>query len=228
MPKRQFGKAIGARSARKLIRDIGGTPDSDLANEFERCVAPLARPDQEIVRLNDGRVLSISYGSANIYASADDFLRLLASVEERSRRRPTHPLGTEFPSGQGLIAAVPRLVQALPTKLHLTAQLLTGSVDSLQHIDDANRRLGGPECLDDPTILTPIVAYVGEVIRRATRGGWEIRPWDFPGADACDRWQPVIVGGNGEVYPTFAIFKELLESGSILARVGYDVAHRSE
>src|SRR5262249_13905139 len=90
-PRRRFAKAIGARSARKLMREIGGGPDQELGGEYERVVAPLARPDQEVVRLNDGRVIWISYGSANIYASVDDYRALLASVEERSRSAWQHP-----------------------------------------------------------------------------------------------------------------------------------------
>ena len=66
MSRRRFGKAIGARSARKLIREIGGAPDPDLIAERERVLdQPLG--NDEIVRLNDGRVLWISYGSADVY-----------------------------------------------------------------------------------------------------------------------------------------------------------------
>jgi len=213
MPQGRFGKAIGTRSARKLMRDIGGAPDRELASEYERRVGSLSRPAEDVVRLSDGRILWISYGSANIYSSADEYRRLLTLVDELSRRKPSPPLGTEFPTGQGFIEAVPRLVQALPGKLHFNAEVLSGSVDSLEHIDRATRRLGGPECLDDPNVLAPIVAYVGEVMRRATGGRWEIRAWDPARADQSCRWQPIIVGVNGEEYPTFAIFKELLESG---------------
>jgi hypothetical protein len=221
-PRRLFGKAIGARSARKLIREIGGHPDQELAAEYERVVAPLARPDQEVVRLNDGRVVWTSYGSANIYASADDYRALLAHVEQSSQQKRQHPLGSEFSNGQAFIKAVPQLVQGLPSKLRLKASTLSGSVESLEDVDRAVGRLGGPECLDDPTILAPIVAYVGEVMRKATGGRWEVRPWQGPSGE--DSWHPVIVGADGREYPTFVIFKELLESGSIRARVGYDIA----
>src|SRR5215467_4574928 len=224
-PGRRFGKAIGARSARKLIREIGGRPDRELAVEYERIVAPLAHPDEEIVRLNDGRVVWVSYGSANIFAGADVYRALLASIEAMSRAKWQHPLGTEFCDGQAFIEAVPQLVQQLPAKLRLKAVNLNRSLESLDHIDRATARLGGPECLDDPVILAPIVAYVGEVMRQATDGHWEVRPWQ--GRAGENAWQPVIVSANGQEYPTFVVFKELLESGSIRARISYDVARPS-
>jgi hypothetical protein len=163
---RRFGEAIGARSARKLIREIGGSPDRELAVAYERIVAPLAHPDEEVVRLNDGRVVWISYGSANIFACADAYRALLASVEAMSQAKWQHPLGTEFSDGQAFIEAVPQLVQQLPAKLRVKAVNLNRSLESLDHIDRETARLGGPECLDDPAILAPIVAYVGEVSGR--------------------------------------------------------------
>jgi hypothetical protein len=225
MARQQFGKAIGARRARKLIREAGGTPDDDLAAEWERVVAPLSRPDETVVRLSDGRILSISYGSARIFASADECLQLLAFVEQQTRRQSGHPLGTAFPGGQGFVPAVPELIATLPGKLHLAAGRLDGSVGSLTRLDAAVRQLGGANCLDDPNVLAPIIAYVGEVVRNATGGRWVIRSWKFPGAVASAQWQAVIIGADGREHPMFAIFKELLEDGSIPARIGYDIGH---
>jgi hypothetical protein len=156
-PRRRFGKAIGARSARKLTREIGGSPDRELAAEYERIVAPLARPHEEVVRLNDGRVIWVSYGSANIYSSSDEYRALLAFVEESSQLKWQHPLGPEFSDGQAFIEAVPQLVQQLPAKLCLKASALNGSVESLEHIDGGAGRLGGPVCLDDPAILSSML-----------------------------------------------------------------------
>jgi hypothetical protein len=224
-PGRRFGRAIGARSARKLIREIGGSPDRELAVEYERIVAPLSHPDEEIVRLNDGRVIWVSYGSANIFACADDYRALLVFVEARRQAKWQHPLGTEFCDGQAFIEAVPQLVQQLPAKLRLKGVNLNRSLESLDQIDRATARLGAPECLDDPALLAPIVAYVGEVMREATGGHWQVRAWQGPAGE--NAWQPIIVGADGQEYRTFAIFKELLESGSIRARVSYDVAHPS-
>ena len=218
-PQRKFGKAIGARSARKLIREIGGSSDYELVAEWERVIGhpPLSRPEQDIVRLKDGRILWIFYNSTNIYTSIDEFRALLAHVDQTAHKMPQHPLAALFPRGRGFIEGVPQLVQELPRKLHLGANALNGGVKSLDYIDKATRHLGGPEILEDPPILASIVAYVGEVMRKATDGRWAIRNGEGPDADLG--WQAVIVGANGRDYPVFVIFKELLESGSVRAVV---------
>jgi hypothetical protein len=87
----------------------------------------------------------------------------------------------------------------------------------------AARRLGGHNFFQDPAILAPSVAYVGEVMREATDGHWEIRSWDFYGGEDSDRWELVIVGANGRDYHPFGIFKALLERGSVWARVEFDL-----
>jgi hypothetical protein len=222
MVRRKFGKAIGARSARILIREAGGVPDRDLAAEWQRALGYPLGPQEEIVRLDDGRVLHIFHGSANIYASADDARQLLKLVEQVACRQPNHPLGAAFPGGRGFVEAVPRLLAELPGKIGVSASALNGSIESLEHIDKGARRLGGQECLDDPAISAPITAYAGEVMRRTTGGRWTIRN---PGSE--DGWQAVIVTANGREYRTFIIFKELLEGGSIRAVVAYEIGdHR--
>jgi len=221
MSRRPIGKTIRVGRAHQLIRQFGGTTDHQHAAEWERVVGHLSRPDEEVFCLRDGRIVVISYGTARTFASTSEYRELLAYVEEQSRRQRSHPLGARFPRGEGFIEAVPALVQELSAKLRLAPQSLNGTVESLERIDRAARRLGGPEWLDDPTILAPVVAYVGEVMRQATDGRWEIR-----GADDSSQWQPIVLGTNGRVYPTFAIFKELLERGSIFARVSYDLANR--
>ncbi|MGA7324679.1 MAG: hypothetical protein WBX25_09405 [Rhodomicrobium sp.] len=218
MVRRKFGKAIGARTARKLMREAGGVHDRELAAEWERALGYPLGPAEEIVRLDNGRVLHIFRESANIYASADDARQLLKLVEQVARREPNHPLGEPFPGGRGFVEALPRLLAELPSKIGVSANALNGSVESLERIDKAARRLGGQECLDDPAILAPILAYAGEVMRGVTGGRWAIRN---PGSE--HDWQAVVVRANGDEFRTFIIFKELLERGSIRAVVAYEI-----
>jgi hypothetical protein len=124
-----------------------------------------------------------------------------------------HPLGSRFPNGVGFIDAVPSLIEELPTRLRLRPEAFDGSVDGLARLDRAAQRIGGQACLDDPNILAPLVAYVGEVVRNVTGGDWAIA------TDLGQDWQPVIVGPDGRRYLTFSIFKELLERGSMYALV---------
>jgi hypothetical protein len=222
MAKGPFGKAIRAKEARKLLKKVGGAKDAELKAEIERILGHSSGPSNKIYRLTDGRVVSISNSNARIYESTEEFRQFLASVEERARRKPQHPLGS-FPGGRGFIDAVRQLAQEVAAKLQLDAEVLNGSIDSLEYVDEGAQRLGVQNFIDDPTILAPIVAYVGEVMRVATDGHWEIRMWDFPGGEDRDRWEPVIVGANGREYHPFGIFKALLERGSVWDRVEVDL-----
>src|SRR5262245_33852937 len=189
-----------------------------------RNAAPNAEPEQIvepfIYRLTDGRIPDFSYGSVCLYESAEEYRQLLAAmelsiVEEADRRK--HPLGARFPNGRGFIDAVAQLARELPGKLLIEPDVLNGSVDSLEYVDKAVRRLGGQKCFGDRTILASVVAYVGEVMREASDGRWENR------GEGSERWEPVIVGANGREYHPFGIFKALLESSSVWARVEVDL-----
>src|SRR5690242_6046960 len=157
MARRRIGKAIGARTARKLIRELGGAPAPDLLADLERLVPGFTALSSEVVRLNDGQVVHLFLESANLFPSADAFRQLMEDVHRRASQPAGHPLGTAFPNGAGFIAAVPALVAELPGKLGIPADALDGSVDGLEKLDRAARRLGGQECLDNPTILAPLV-----------------------------------------------------------------------
>jgi hypothetical protein len=174
--------ALTRARAHKLIRQIGGPPDDDLAAKWQRVVTPLSRPDETIVRLSDGRILSISYSSARIFASVDECLQLLAFVEQQTRCQRSHPLGAAYPGGQGFIAAVPELIAIPPGKLCLAAGTLDGSVNSLTPLDTATRHRGGPNCLDDPNVLAPIVC-------RRSRAQRDRRPMGHPTLEALREQQ---------------------------------------
>jgi hypothetical protein len=124
-----------------------------------------------------------------------------------------HPLGPRVANGPGFIEAVPALIDELPGRLRLRPGVLDGSVDGLDRLDGAARRMGGQACLDDPNILAPLVAYVGEVVRNVAGGDWAIQ------MDPGQPWEPVIVDPDGRRHRVFRIFKEVLELGSMRALV---------
>jgi len=211
--RKRFAKAVGARSARKLIRDIGGEPAVDLQTEEQRVVG---RVLGELTRLTDGRIVRVFYNSGHVFPSETEFRQLLDQIEESMARANEHPLGNRFPEGHGFVDAVPVLVGELPGALNVPRDWLDGSVDSFQRIDWAVRKIGGPECLDRHDILVPLVAYVGEVTRNSVGGNWKI-------VMTRNGWEPAIVTADGRKRSPFVIFKELLESGSLWARVDHEV-----
>lgn len=200
------------RSAAKLLREVGGASAPDLAAILERVVGwPF-----DVHRLADGRVL-VAGGffahAGQVHASEDTLRAFAAAIEARTAKPPGHPLGDAYPAGAGFIEAVEDLIAQLPAKLGIPAESLDGSVDGLAFVDRAVRRFGGQACLDDPILLSGLVAYVGEVARGASGGSWQITGSGF-------EWEPVIVG-DARTFRPFVIFKEILESGSTYAAVAH-------
>jgi hypothetical protein len=215
MSIRRLAKAIGIRRARKLIHEVGIVATDDLVAERDNIVGRLH--NDQVVQLKDGRVLHILYGGANIYSSRDDFLAALALIREGRAKSDEMPFARNFQSGESFIDAVPVLVADLPNKLSIPVEVLNGTVDSIERLDRAVRHIGGQKCLDDPTILAPLVAYVGEVIRSATSGEWKVE------VRQDGRWEPIVRAADGRRHSTFVIFKELLERGSMYAAVSYEI-----
>jgi len=60
-------------------------------------------------------------------------------------------------------------------------------------------------------------------MREATGGHWEVRAWQGPAGE--NAWQHCWCERPG--IPTFVVFKELLEAGSLRVRISYDVARPS-
>src|SRR6516225_8876027 len=101
MAKGPFGKAIRAKEARKLLKEVGGAEDAELKAEIERILGHSSEHANRIYRLTDGRVVQISGSKARLYQATEEYRQVLEGVEEAARRKPRHPLGAHFPSGRG-------------------------------------------------------------------------------------------------------------------------------
>jgi hypothetical protein len=213
MVRRRNPNISTVRSAAKMLREVGGTPAPDLAAFLEESL----RWRLDVYRLADQRVLvtGTSSPAGRVHASESTMRAFVAQIAARQARPPGHPLGDAYPDGDGFIDAVPELIRQLPERLAMPAARLDGSVDGLEFLDRAARRVGGQACLDDPARLAAIVAYVGEVARNAVGGHWVI---DRSGR----QWEPTIVA-TGRTFRPFRIFKQLLEGGSTYAVVSYDL-----
>jgi hypothetical protein len=78
-------------------------------------------------------------------------------------------------------------------------------------VDRAARKIS--DVFDKAGIFDALVAYVGEVIRRAINGHWEMR---FN--RGCKCWEPWVVGGYDEIAPFVIIYDQLVdqpETGSL-------------
>ena len=136
---------------------------------------------------------------------------LIAWLRELKNLQPHHFLTGLLPHGQGFIDAVPVLLDALPQILRIDRATLDKSRGSLDAIDKAMRRLGY-DCVLDPNVIAPLIAYVGEVVRAATNGSWEMRL-----ASDDETWEPWVVATGGEAYGIFFFVGEIINTGRVIS-----------
>ena len=160
----------------------------------------------EFFVLGDGRAL-IVLGSDQglLYASFDEFQAMQRELRERQARGPVHVLQDLLPDGREFVRHLPELLTKLPLYLGLPESALDFSKESLQFVDDAITRLGSDRVLR-PDHFSALTAYVGEVIRVAVNGKWDMR-LDDSGAV----WEPWIVDPAGGAYAAFMFVRSLYE-----------------
>jgi hypothetical protein len=108
-------------------------------------------------------------------------------------------------------ARIDEYAQSLSRELRISHPKLDWTVSSLAVVDRAARKIS--DVFDKAGIFDALVAYVGEVIRRAINGQWEMR---FDRASKC--WEPWVVGRYGETAPFVIIYDQLVdqpETGSL-------------
>jgi hypothetical protein len=205
--KRPKSKAIPAREVRRLLEATEHLTDDGLSR---RCFC-------QVFDLADGGALLVfENGRGRLYQSKDALCSMLDEVERQS---PANPFRELLPQGAAFANQVPKLVRDLPARLGLEAAELNGTEASLDRIDQVLRRLGASKISSRilaPEVFAPLTAYVGEVMRNATGGRWEMRR----GSDG-QTWEPWIVDPFGRYYAPFAIFKELFEYGKSASIRGF-------
>ena len=195
---RPKARRVSAKTVRDLLAAGDAEPDESLSKELTFC---------SVYNLDHGQVLLVfDSGRGVIYESRDQLVRMYEEAVQRAARKASY-LAELLPQGQDFAAQVSRLVAELPGRLSLDPGVLDYSETSLIAIDAAIRKLG-PHRVLTPDMFPPLTAYVGEVIRRATAGSWEMR-LDRDG----ETWVPWVVGRSGQEYPPTRISKELLEYG---------------
>jgi len=203
--KRPKGKRLSARETKRILETKQHTLDEELS-QMALC--------QAFDLAGGGVLLLYEDGKGILYESKDELLALADEVERESRQGPVS-VCRDLPQGQAFVEQVPQLIHGLAARLHLDSAELDGSETSLNKVDKALRRLR-PEQLIKPDVFAPLTAYVGEVMRKATNGRWEMRR----GSDD-ETWEPWIVDPSGRSYAPFAIYKELLEYGKSASIRGF-------
>jgi hypothetical protein len=119
---------------------------------------------------------------------------------------PKHILAGLFPYGETFPQEIPRLVAQLATDTGLALNELDGTIESLEQVERAFREKGGARSFLTERRFPSVVAYVGEVLRNATKGAWKME--SVPGT-----WEPWIVAADGRRFAPFGIAYEELELG---------------
>jgi len=191
-------RRVSASTARQLLSDGLYRIDSELSKSL-LCTVHVLADGSALLTYTDGRTFQ--------YDSYDD---LVARWREKGglSGKPINYLHELLPQGFAFAEAVSNLIESLPARLKIDHDILDLSERSLAAIDLAIADMSPSEVLT-AEIFAPLVAYVGEVIRKETGGRWQMR------RDSYDNeWVPWIVNDAGASYAPVRIYKEFLELGS--------------
>jgi hypothetical protein len=133
-------------------------------------------PSHEIRVLPDGRMLNIlvADGSAMLYPSREAFeqaLQLYKEAEAEARKGPFDPAKELLPPLDDFLRDVETHAKSLGKVLHIPDEALDRSVESIDLVDKALRRVKIAKRMT-PEVFTPVTAYLGEVMRLVCDGRW--------------------------------------------------------
>jgi len=182
-------RQVGVRELRQLLA-LPSTRDEDLSE----------RGGCEVRQLSDGRMLGVfGNGRGILYPSRGVLDDMLREAEEMASAGPVNLVKTLIPPAGDFIRDVGAHAARLAATLRVPAEALDGSPDSLLAVDKALKRIKSSQRMT-PEIVTPLVAYIGELLRRACDGRWEISEQSGGGAP-----EPTILGREDLFYQPFSI-----------------------
>ena len=164
------GKIPGARSlSRKELRELLKLP-------FVPDEA-LSTGGSEARLLPDGRVLLYwdmgEHGT--LYPSREPLAKMQREMDEAIARGPVDPCLTLLPPIDDFLRDVEAHARSLGPRLRIPDEVLDGTPESLDAVDKALKRIPWAK-RQVPDLVTPLVAYLGEVIRRGCGGRWMKMP----------------------------------------------------
>ena len=205
---------MNAASSRILSRTQVQTV---LAKKNHRLDSELsAKLHNAVYILDDGAALltfGIEDGRGRLYESRKALVDRFEAAEEQARlERRISQLAMLIPQGVDFPNQVPTLIDNLAVELRLDRNSLDGSEESLEKVDETLRTLPTERILS-ARIFAPLLAYTGEVIRRAVDGIWEMRLT----SDGVT-WEPWIVEANGRASAPSKLYKDLMEYDPVSVR----------
>jgi hypothetical protein len=181
---------LPSKQVAELLANGAGEADLELSAVIMADVYRLPA-DAVLLVQEDGRGL--------LYESRAELQAILTKTDTKA----THLLAGRVPQGRNFDAEVLQLAVEFTKRVDIP---LDGSEESLDMVDALVRRRGAKGFLE-PTLFPGLLAYVGEVLRRAIDGRWEMVL-----SDDGETWEPWIVSSPGTRHPVSGILaKELFE-----------------
>jgi hypothetical protein len=133
--------------------------------------------------LPDGRVLLCSSGlgyladdeEGTLYPSREALAELQRRGAEEAAKGPVDLSRTLLPPIDDFLRDVDAHAKSLGKRIGVADDALDRSVESLDAVDTALKRIPWAK-RQVPDLVTPLIAYVGEVMRRASGGQWTKPP----------------------------------------------------
>jgi hypothetical protein len=151
-------------------------------------------------------VLVAAEDFGNLFPTEQTFLDFMSPSPA-----PRHVLADRASGREDFVQHISEQTVLLSSALDIPATQLDFTLESLSRLDRAIARLGRKmkgtlEERFDP-IIDPVIAYVGEVVRRLTAGQWTPRY-----NDECDVWEPFVTSSSGTTHAVhLLVADELLE-----------------
>ncbi|MDI1442977.1 hypothetical protein [Polyangium sp. 6x1] len=146
-----------------------------------------------------------------LYASRQEMMEKQAEHVKKPARS-FHMLEGNLPQGAHFVEAVPSLIDDLAKILEIHRESLDSSFDSLQLVDKALKKTRPKQrILEIPNLFPGLIAYAGEVMRKASGGEWWINEIAGPIYEPYVRYGP----GGRYMNPWLEIYKSITEPGRV-------------
>jgi hypothetical protein len=173
----------------------------------------LSRAGEEVRVLADGRVIWKHTFSKKyrIWPSLESYLDFRGAAEaigeQMIAKGPIDPTVTMLPPIDDFLRDVEAHAKSLGPRLGIPDAALDGTVASLEAVDAAMKRIPRPE-REVADLVTPLVAYAGEIYRKASGGRWTKPPatytWWGKERPTESPNEPFITAPNGQTFQPFA------------------------